>query len=130
MTITKSAGVSVGQTDEVQFIGILKPQPFEQEDKNNLFVATGGVLAWSVVETGAANSNLRSFRGYFHTETAVGGVPVSSGMPARIIRGEQIATGINNTNADNITLKFIENNQVVIIRNGVKYNIQGQVISK
>ena len=130
VTISKSAGVSVGQTEDVQFIGILKPQPFTENDKNNLFVATGGILAWSGVETGAANSKLRSFRGYFHTETAVGGVPVSSGMPARIIRGEQVATGINNTNADNITLKFIENNQVVIIRNGVKYNIQGQVISK
>ena len=130
VTISKSVGVSVGQTDDVQFIGILKPQPFTENDKNNLFVATGGMLAWSGAETGAANSYLRSFRGYFHTETAVSGTPVSNHMPARIVRGEQVATGIDDVHGDVQSLKLLENGRVVIIRNGVKYSVQGQVISK
>lgn len=130
VTISKSAGVSVGQTDDVQFIGILKPQPFTENDKNNLFVATGGMLAWSEAQTGAANSYLRSFRGYFHTETAVSGTPVSNHMPARIVRGEQVATGFDDVHGDVQSLKLLENGRVVIIRNGVKYSVQGQVISK
>lgn len=130
VTITKSVGVSVGQTDDVQFIGILKPQAFVEEDKNNLFVASNGMLAWSNVGTGTALSNLRSFRGYFHTETAVTGTPVSNHMPARIVRGEQVATGIDDVHGDVQSLKLLENGRVVIIRNGVKYSVQGQVISK
>ncbi len=130
VTITKSVGVSVGQTDDVQFIGILKPQAFVEEDKNNLFVASNGMLAWSNVGTGTALSNLRSFRGYFHTETAVSGTPVSNHMPARIVRGEQVATGIDDVHGDVQSLKLLENGRVVIIRNGVKYSVQGQVISK
>ena len=130
VTIIKSAGVSVGQTDDVQFIGILKPQPFTENDKNNLFVATGGMLAWSEAETGAANSYLRSFRGFFHTETAVNGTPVTNGMRARIIKQEQVATGIEDVRGDVQSLKLLENGRVVIIRNGVKYSVQGQVISK
>lgn len=130
VTITKSVGVSVGQTDDVQFIGILKPQAFVEEDKNNLFVASNGMLAWSNVGTGTALSNLRSFRGYFHTETAVSGTPVANNMPARIVKEEQTATGCENIQDNTVTIKIIENNQVVIIRNGVKYTVQGQVISK
>lgn len=130
VTITKSVGDSVGQTDDVQFIGILKPQAFVEEDKNNLFVASNGMLAWSNVGTGTALSNLRSFRGYFHTETAVSGTPVANNMPARIVKEEQTATGCENIQDNTVTIKIIENNQVVIIRNGVKYTVQGQVISK
>lgn len=130
VTITKSVGDSVGQTDDVQFIGILKPQAFVEEDKNNLFVASNGMLAWSNVGTGTALSNLRSFRGYFHTETAVSGTPVANNMPARIVKEEQTATGCENIQDNTVSIKIIENNQVVIIRNGVKYTVQGQVISK
>ena len=50
-------------------------------------------------------------------------------MPARIVMGEQIATGCENIQGGQVqSLKVLENNQVVIIRNGVKYNLQGQKI--
>lgn len=38
------------------------------------------------------------------------------------------STGISNTNADVKAVKLIENGQIVIIRNGEKFNVQGQVI--
>jgi hypothetical protein len=43
--------------------------------------------------------------------------------------GENQATGVDNTLApqDNV-VKVIENGQLIIIRDGVKYNVQGQVI--
>ena len=45
----------------------------------------------------------------------------------RVCMGENAATGFENvTNGENITIKVIENGQLIIIRNGEKYNIQGQ----
>ena len=45
---------------------------------------------------------------------------------ARVVLGENAATGLNNiTNGENTTIKVIENGQLVIIRNGEKYNAQG-----
>lgn len=41
---------------------------------------------------------------------------------------EEIATAINNTNVDAATVKTIENGQLIIIKNGVKYNAQGAVV--
>jgi hypothetical protein len=43
---------------------------------------------------------------------------------------EEVATGMENVLNENGTMKVLENNQVIIIRNGVKYTLQGQVISK
>lgn len=45
----------------------------------------------------------------------------------RVCMGENAATGLDNiTNGENTTIKVIENGQLFIIRNGEKYNIQGQ----
>lgn len=89
-------------------------------------------MAWSGVEATATNS-LKSFRAYFQTITEVGGgannAPIYNGMPARIVKQESSATDIDNIYGNDVkSIKLLENNQVVIIRNGVKYNVQGQVI--
>lgn len=46
---------------------------------------------------------------------------------ARIVLGEQVATEINFVNGESINglVKTIENGQLVIIKNGVKYNVMG-----
>ncbi len=49
-------------------------------------------------------------------------------MNARIVERQNMPTGIDNAKFNDETIKRLENNQVIIIRNGVKYNIQGQVI--
>ena len=128
VTITKSAGVEVGQTDDAKFVGILKPEAFSttgDDVHKKLFVLAGDQLAWADVA-----NNLKSFRAYFRTAENVSGTPVSNHMPARIVRGEQTATGIEDVRGDVHSLKLLENGRVVIIRNGVKYSVQGQVISK
>ena len=44
----------------------------------------------------------------------------------RVQMGENAATGVDNiTNTDNTTIKVIENGQLIIIRNGEKFNAQG-----
>ena len=50
-----------------------------------------------------------------------------AGMRARVAFGENAATGLDNiTNGENTTIKVIENGQLIIIRDGIKYNAQGQ----
>ena len=45
-----------------------------------------------------------------------------------VFNQEQVVTGIDNANADIKAEKRIENGQLFIIRNGVKYNVNGQMI--
>ena len=54
----------------------------------------------------------------------------SQGQPvkvrARVVLGENTTTGLDNiTNGENTTIKTIENGQLIIIRNGEKFNAQG-----
>lgn len=125
VTISATAAKTIGQDQPVEFIGTFAPVTFEKDNQNTLFVYTENNLTWS----GKDDTSLKAFRAYFN-RTATAGAPLRHGMRARIVEHTETATGIDNTNAENVTLKFIENNQVIILRNGVKYNIQGQVISK
>ncbi|MBO6307087.1 MAG: fibronectin type III domain-containing protein [Paludibacteraceae bacterium] len=129
VTIAASAGKSVGENDDVKFVGIFAPDTFQLDDKTKLFMLANNQIAWS----GYDGHSLKSFRAYFQTNTPVGtepsNAPIRHGMPARIVMGEQIATGCENIQGGQVqSLKVLENNQVVIIRNGVKYNLQGQKI--
>ena len=129
VTIAASAGKAVGENDDVKFVGIFAPDTFQLDDKTKLFMLANNQIAWS----GVSDHSLKSFRAYFQTNTPVGtessSAPIRHGMPARIVMGEQIATGCENIQGGQVqSLKVLENNQVVIIRNGVKYNLQGQKI--
>jgi len=131
VTIAAAQGKSVGENNDVQFVGIFAPEIFPQDDKTKLFMLTNDQIAWSGVEANVANS-LKSFRAYFQTNTAVGSTssnaPIRHGMPARIVMQEQVATGMENVQGENKTVKLLENDQVVIIRNGKKYNAAGQLV--
>lgn len=127
VVIRENIGKSVGETEEVKFVGILKPEAFSTSGDDvhkKLFLLPDNKLAWA----GVANS-LKSFRAYFRTTENVSGQPVA-GIPARILREPSIATGCENVQDAVMSIKVLENNQVVIIRNGVKYNLQGQIIEK
>ena len=69
-----------------------------------------------------SENDLPALRALFNVST-------KSGMPprARVALGENAATGLDNiTNGENTTIKVIENGQLIIIRNGEKFNAQGQ----
>ena len=52
------------------------------------------------------------------------GTPVK--IRARVVLGENAATSLDNiTNGENTTIKVIENGQLIIIRDGEKFNAQG-----
>ena len=67
------------------------------------------------------DTKLKSLRAVFTISSA------SSIKPrARVAFSENAATGLDNiTNGENTTIKLIENGQLIIIRNGEKFNAQG-----
>ena len=79
-----------------------------------------------VAETCWVNAN----RAYLVMSDVPTGAPTQ--MPGRryigmSVQGENEATGFENiTNGENTTIKVIENGQLIIIRNGEKFNAQGQ----
>ena len=121
VTIGAAEGKNVGESN-LQFRGILQPEPFYPGDRTKLFVAANNTLYWWA---GTSDSQLNGFRAYFHVAT--GGDSPFHGMPARLIKYVETPTDVEQVQgAENISVKVLENNQVVIIRNGVKYTIQGQ----
>lgn len=125
-----AAAPSAKEDNNVTYSGIFNtieatPEATTDHAPSCLFVGGENQLYWPTTAR-----KMNAFRAYF-TISYGAGSPIRRGMPARLVDPNRVPTDIENTNAfDAQTIKFIENNQVVIIRNGVKYNIQGQVISK
>ncbi len=111
------------ENGDVIYQGVFNPVDLSANDKSVLFLAAGNTIYWP-----AQNKTVKGFRAYFNVTVGGGALHIKKGMPVRIVERAEVTTGIDNTNVENATLKFIENNQVVIIRNGVKYTVQGQKI--
>ena len=83
------------------------------------YVGEHGYLYKEVVEK-------RGLCGLF-TITDTNGAPVN--VRARVVTREEVETGLDNNQLPNTNIqKVLENGQLIIIRDGVKYNVQGQVI--
>ena len=130
VTITKSKGDTiVGVNDEertalVRFIGNLDQQHLGINNKNYLFLGASNTLYWPNTD-----NNMYGFRAYFDIPSLLSSPaasPVRQGMPARIVLQEQVATGVENTSAKfGGSEKHLENGQLVIIRDGIRYNVMG-----
>lgn len=127
--ISDVEGATVEGTS-LNFVGILKPTVLNE---NNLFVAAGNQLYWWVDGQSDEDSSLKSYRAFFAvpgtlSEPALAQLRRAS---ARIVTSTEIATGIENAEhqkSDVESLKTIENGQLIIIRDGMKYNIFGQIV--
>ncbi len=74
---------------------------------------------------------LKPFRAYFYVNvesSTQGNAPKYRGMPARIVEGKNVATGVENAQSANQSTKVIVNGQLIIIKNDVRYNAQGQIV--
>ena len=72
---------------------------------------------------------LNAYRAYIDAGIIAGHTTKKAVIPGRrrVCLGENVSTGFENvTNGENTTIKVIQNGQLIIIRNGVKYNVQGQ----
>jgi hypothetical protein len=126
VVITASTPGSKTSTD-VTFQAVFNPvvlnEQAEGDSHNQLFLAAGNIIYWP-----AQNKTVKGFRAYFEVNTG-GPLKIQKGMPARLVEHANTATGCENVNGENVrSIKVLEYNQVIIIRNGVKYTIQGQKI--
>lgn len=67
-----------------------------------------------------ASTALKSLRAVFNIQSN------KANVRARVAFGENVETGVDNIVTTDAPVKVIKNGQLIIIRDGVKYNVQGQ----
>lgn len=102
--------------DAVTFRGTFVQQTFHNGDQVLLLVANN-MLAYPLQDR-----ILKGFRAYFEVNNPSASAPIRG---ARIIAGEQVVTDINLVEMQESLEKVIENGQLFIIRDGVRYNALG-----
>lgn len=129
ISATVGSAVQGSGDSNVEFkghLGILHIEKEEEGNTCNLYLKAGDKFSWPAP---GDNTNMKGFRAYFRVNTSgTGAGAPRRGMPVRIVFGEQTATGIDNAAVLNGTHKMIENGQLVIIREGVRYNAAGQIV--
>lgn len=116
-------GQTIGASNEVQFVGNVPRKTLINGNHNQLFVGANDILYWP-----NTNDPMKGFRAYFQVPTS-GPAMVPKGTRARIVLHHNTATSNENVQRDNIQCtKIIENGQLIIIKNGLRYTAQGQLI--
>lgn len=131
VTTTTPSAVSA---DGVTFKGMFGPVHISTYAENNaanntedyLFLGENSQLYWPNDD----GTSMRGFRAYFIVDrNAIPRNNAPKGTRARIVDAPKTTTAIDNPSAKfGGSEKIIENGILYIIRNGVKYNAQGQVI--
>ena len=118
--VTIAATSPVDQTSDtyVSFHGTFGPTELEGGNHNILFLGENNTLFWP-----ESTGNINGFRAYFELK----GVAANA-VQARIGRAESQTTAIENQKSQIKNQKYIQNGQLLIERNGVIYNAQGQTI--
>ena len=121
VTIVNTTGTSntvTGANTKITFTGIINGTGEQTNGSTEYYVGNNGYLYHGTVD----KLGLRAFL----TITDDGGSPISN-LRARVVAKEDEATGVDNITApEGQVLKLIENGQLIIIRGGEKYNVQGQ----
>ena len=96
---------------------------------NDAYILYGGAFCPNNDPT--KPNKINAYRAYLNLSAVDGGKP--NQMPGRryigmSVQGENGATGVEDIFSTDAPVKVIENGQLIIIRDGVKYNVQGQVI--
>ncbi len=123
VTVTASTGSTVTKGG-VRFVGTIGRSTLPHGDANYLFLGANDNLYYS---DGTDDTSMKGFRAYFIVDNASGEAPHQA--PARLVIAPKMPTAVENVQGDNVqSTKVIENGQLYIIKNGVKYNAQGQII--
>lgn len=132
IVITQTTGLEVQGTEgNVRFKGHLGMIHIEKEDELsadycNLYLIAGNQFRWPIAND---VTNMKGFRAYFRVYVGGGANNAPRrGMPSRIVFAEKTTTGVENAAVENGVVKAIENGQLVIIREGVRYNAAGQIV--
>ena len=106
------------QTDDAHMIPVLKTENFTGQD-NTFFMGTNCDL-WNK----SADGKIKGMRAYFKLLNLTS--EQLRNVRARVVFNENEATGLDNLTTEDAPIKIMQNGQLIIIRGGVKYNIQGQ----
>ena len=107
------------ETVKIFFEGFYSAPGRTTNGTTEYYVGNDGYLYKGEVE-------IRGLCGLF-TITDENGDPLK--VRARVVTREEVETGLDNNQLPNTNIqKVLENGQLIIIRDGVKYNVQGQVI--
>lgn len=118
-TITETAAQTTAGT-AANFIGTFVKQTIPANE-NNLYLGTDNKLYFSNNDV-----NIKGLRAYFNVNIPN---PQQVIKHARIVTQGQVVTDVELVGAENQgILKTIENGQVIIIRDGIRYNVMGTKI--
>ena len=119
------------EADGVTFQGMFAQVHIDQHNgtKDYLFLGENSQLYWPLTsENGDESVKMRGFRAYFIIDrNAIPAHVAPRGTHARFVNAPQIITSIIELDANQCT-KFIENGQLIILKNGIRYNAQGQIV--
>ena len=107
--------------DDADFIGTFIKTTIDA-DPDNLYLQANNILNFSNNAV-----TIKGSRAYFHVN-----IPGASSIisRARIVKNEEEVSAVELVNSENNSRKVIENGQLIIIRDGVRYNVMGIVIEK
>ena len=117
--------------DGVTFQGMfaqvhIDPYTSSAREQDFLFLGANSQLMWP--EEGDA-SYMSGLRAYFIIDrTVITPAAAPSGTRARFVNAPKQPTSIENTELNTQAQKLLENGQLIILKNGIKYNAQGQVL--
>jgi hypothetical protein len=116
--------------DGVTFQGMFAQVHIDPYDAGHtqdyLFLGANSQLMWP--EEGDA-SYMSGLRAYFIIDrTVITPAAAPSGTRARFVNAPKQPTAIENTELNTQAQKLLENGQLIILKNGIKYNAQGQVL--
>ncbi len=122
VTISVTSAGNVVGTD-LNFIGLLAPQALAT-DGSNLFLGGNNTL----YKPSPSSATVNAFRAYFAYKEVLAKYPRRSMMV--FDKGAQMPTDVEIVTPEDKPLdgKRIENGQLVIYRNGMRYNVAGQLL--
>ena len=105
-----------------KMVSVLTPIAFDDAAGGiRFFLNTNGKLSYRSTTNGMMNP----YRAYFEFPH-INDPATASQVRARVVFNENTETGVDNLITTDAPAKVIENGQLIIIRGGVKYNVQGQ----
>ncbi len=122
---TSVAAAKTHNVEETALYGTLQPIEYDHNSDPNpnwtVYVLYDNMF---YLLSGTATSTIASTRAYLHVILPANNAPEA----LRIIEVENGATSIENIEANDTAVKFIENGQLLILKNGVVYDVTGAIV--
>lgn len=116
-SVTLKTGAHSTNTTAVDMIPVISEKEVVAREYN-LFLNAAGELNWATTD-----SQFKGMRAYFQVKAEI-----PSSISVRRINIRNTPTDVETIEHNANVTKSIENGQLVILKNGVKYNVQGQII--